>query len=44
MDDGRFDEPHSWGAVRAAISHLPVSPPLFGNYPRDFRAYELKVC
>ena len=43
-DNGRFDEPHSCSAVRAAIDHLPVSPLLYSNLPEDFRAYELKVC
>jgi hypothetical protein len=42
--DGRIDHPHSCAAVRAAVEHLPSSPPTYSTIGDDLRAYETKVC
>jgi hypothetical protein len=42
--DGRIDYPHRCAAVREAIRHLPVDPPIASTVLYDLRAYERTVC
>jgi hypothetical protein len=42
--DGRIDQPHSCGAVRTAIRHLPASPDTTSTAKQDLEAYAKTVC
>jgi hypothetical protein len=42
--DGRIDGWHGCAAVREAIRHVPVDPPVYSTVRGDLEAYATAVC